>query len=138
MLAANPAQAQSRYSYSTDGGEVTDSQTGLVWRRCAEGMSWSGTTCSGSASLYTHEAALARAKTQSGWPLPNAKELSSLVDIGRSDLAIDPVAFPATPPVSFWTSTPYAGDPAFAWGVSFGYGSVSNSNRSGNRVRLVR
>ena len=29
---------QSRYVISTDGNEVTDNTTGLIWRRCAEGM----------------------------------------------------------------------------------------------------
>jgi hypothetical protein len=44
LCSAHTAQAQARYSYSTDGSVVTDSKTGLIWRRCSEGQSWSAGT----------------------------------------------------------------------------------------------
>jgi len=142
VLTTAPAQAQSRYSTSIDGSEVNDSQTGLVWRRCAEGMAWSGGTCTGTTATYTHEQALARAKTQSGWRLPNVKELGSIVDRTRSNPAIDVAAFPATSPNTFWSSSPYAGDApdvGGAWFVGFGNGSVHYNLRSYSyAVRLVR
>lgn len=131
VLTTAPAHAQSRYSYSTDVSEVTDSQTGLVWRRCAEGMAWSGGTCIGTATIYTHEAALARAKTQTGWRLPNVKELGSIVDRSRVNPAIDPAAFPATSSGWYWSSSPYAGDSGYAWVVGFDYGVVTSANRNG-------
>ncbi|MBC7548998.1 MAG: hypothetical protein H7224_10235 [Polaromonas sp.] len=37
---AVPALAQERCAASSDGQEVTDNTIGLIWRRCAEGMSW--------------------------------------------------------------------------------------------------
>lgn len=149
VLITAPAQAQSRYSYSTDGSEVTDSQTGLVWRRCSEGMAWSGGTCIGVPTTYSHEAALAHAKTQTGWRLPNVKELASILNISRMNPAIDPTAFPATSSGWYWSSSPMVGDSRFAWVVGFDYGKVVGGSRTGTiniggftnyfvTVRLVR
>lgn len=133
------AMAQSRFSYSTQGAEVTDSQTGLVWRRCSEGQSWSGSTCSGSASTFTHEGALAHAQSQAGWRLPNVKELSSIADKTRISPAIDSTAFPATVSSWYWSSSPYVGDAYGAWYVNFFGGDVILSGRGGRfHVRLVR
>lgn len=144
FLAASPCYAQSAYSYSTETGGsanalVTDSKTGLTWRRCSEGQSFSGGACTGNASTYTHEQALAYAKTQSGWRLPSVKELSSLVDSSVIGPAINGTAFPATPGFNAWASSPYAGDSGAAWIVYFADGSVSVSARASSaHLRLVR
>ena len=136
-----------RFSYSTvaygsdaPNNLVNDALTGLQWRRCVEGTQWTGSACTGSASSFSHEAALAHAN-QSGWRLPNVKELNSLLD--RSVFQAprtDTTAFPQTPAQYFWSSTPdvYASD--YAWSASLGSGVVSSSGaRSGtNAVRLVR
>jgi len=117
VMAATSAQAQPpRYTASADGQEVTDSQTGLIWRRCAEGMNWDGSTCAGAATPFTHEAALQRATAQAAssgkaWRLPNVKELSSIVDKSRSYPAIDPTAFPATPSSLFGRPRPALATP---------------------------
>ena len=138
------AQGADRFSYSKDGSEVTDNATGLVWRRCVEGMTWSGSSCTGSATENTHEAALQPAQAQTGgWRLPNIKELASIVDRSRKSPAIDPAAFPTTPPGFFWTSSPYVGNSDKAWFVDFYdgsvYGNFNTSKRYGsNYVRLVR
>jgi hypothetical protein len=34
-------------------GTVTHTPTALTWKRCAEGLTWSGSTCSGTAKTYT-------------------------------------------------------------------------------------
>lgn len=137
------AQAQVRFSYSTDGSEVTDSKTELIWQRCSVGQSWSwsGSTCTGTAATFTHEAALGYAQTQTGgWRLPNVKELSSLIDRTVFQPTIDRVVFPATPAGMYWSASPYAVDKtASAWSVIFGNGHVSNEIRSSaGLVRLVR
>ena len=65
--------------------EVFDNKTGLIWRTCAEGMSFDG-NCFGTPNDYTHENALLHAsEVGNGWRLPNAKELESIVD--RSEVA---------------------------------------------------
>ena len=145
-LAAGCAWADAPFTVSADGTEVTDGRTGLVWRRCAEGMVASGGTCTGTASTFTHEQALTRARDQAtststsvAWRLPNVKELASIADRSKSNPAIDTVAFPATPSNWFWSSSPYVGYAGDAWGVNFGYGFVGDSYRVNTLpVRLVR
>jgi len=138
------ARAADRFVPSRDGQEVTDTKTGLIWRRCAEGMTFKGNTCVGSSKTYTHEAALKRAtqeatRTGVSWRLPNVKELASIVDRSRVSPAIDPAAFPATPSGWFWSSSPYVGDTYYAWSVYFSYGFVYSDYRvSSGAVRLVR
>jgi hypothetical protein len=102
--------AKERFIPSSDGSEITDILTGLVWRRCAEGMGWNNATqaCEGSAKEFTWEDALdhIRANRQGGWRIPNVKELFSIVDHNLQRPAIDPIAFPNTPLRTFLTSTP--------------------------------
>jgi hypothetical protein len=145
LLGLIPVAASAQpFVISADGSEATDQKTGLIWRRCSEGMSWNGSTCAGTASTFTHEAALQRAAAQAGssgiaWRLPNVKELTSIADKSRSNPAIDPAAFPATPANYFWSASPHVGDSTNAWYVFFSNGVVFASNRVNSYcVRLVR
>lgn len=140
VLAPASAQAQSRYAYSADGTEVTDAQTGLVWRRCTVGQTWANATCTGGLTVFGHEEALAHAMTQAGWRLPNVKELASLVDTASVRPAINAVAFPGTAAAAYWSSTPDVQQPSNAWSVDFGMGTVNPlvRNTFGVMVRLVR
>lgn len=140
------AQSQARYVISADGNEVTDSTTGLIWRRCPEGMKITTNGCSGVATAYSSDQAQSWAKNEaftSGkpWRLPTLKELSSIVDSNRCNPAIDTDAFPGTPGSPFWSAPPAPGESSYAWGVNFDYGYVdygSEHNSAGYRVRLVR
>ena len=126
---------------AADGHEVADANTGLVWRRCAEGMAWNGSTCAGTPSSLTWAEALQCGKAAGGgWRVPNIKELASLVDERRADPAIDMPQFPATPATWFWTATPDAGDPATTWTVHFGTGHSGHHGFRQDRhaLRLVR
>lgn len=128
--------------FVTNGAEVTDSQTGLVWARCSVGQSWSGSACTGSYSTHTHEQALALANASDGWRLPNKRELGSLADRGCQNPSIDSTAFPNTISTWYWTSTPYVENFSVtlnAWHVTFTDGFILSSGR-GSRyaVRLVR
>ena len=144
LLAAGCAWADAPFTVSADGTEVTDGRTGLVWRRCAEGMAAAGGTCTGTASTFTHELALARARDQAtstsvAWRLPNVKELASIVDRSKGKPAIDGVAFPVTPVNGFWSSSPFVGYAVNAWVVGFGNGVVGSGYRGNSGyVRLVR
>lgn len=137
----NACHAQSRYTFSANGTEVTDTQTGLTWRRCYEGMTWSGSTCTGELSLYKHEQALVQAKTQVGWRLPNVKELASLVDTSLPDPLLNGTVFPfpnTTNGVSWgvsWSSTGVSGN---AYGVGTNGVIQGYSRDNAFPLRLVR
>jgi hypothetical protein len=150
--AASGAPARQRFKPSVDGLEVMDSLTGLIWRRCSEGMEWNPGTyaCAGSAQLFSWRKAISHAqdyaaKTGKGWRVPNIKELSSLIDERYVYPAIDPNAFPNTPgredelAMSFLSATP-AASTNFSFHVEFREGRVydSNSHGSGRPLRLVR
>lgn len=146
-----PATAFASYSISADGSEVTDTATGLIWRRCVEGKVWSGTTCTGTANTYPLGNAFRRATAEASssgkaWRLPNVKELYSLVNLTPTGfILIDEIAFPGTPQDISWSSTPSVGSAysyigtTYTWQVSFGSGHVESSNRSSYMpIRLVR
>jgi hypothetical protein len=141
------AVTTSQFSIPGNGQEVTDAKTGLIWQRCAEGMSWSGTTCTGQAKIYTHEESLILARNKAitsgvSWRLPNIKELASITDKNKPKPTIDSSAFPGTPTTQryFWSSTPVESSPTYAWVGDFDMGGTEASHRTGisNYVRLVR
>lgn len=129
--------------FTADDDEVTDAATGLVWRRCAEGQTWTGSTCDGAPLALPWTAALdyARAQAAGGtpWRLPNVKELDSLVDATRFQPAIDPTVFPGTPVGYTLSATHEQGDPFYVWGVVFDSGDVTRGLRAqAGTLRLVR
>lgn len=145
FLGGGTSHAQQRFTPSADGEEITDSKTGLIWRRCAEGMSWKVRTCTGKAIFSNQAEAATRAKSAAtaegeAWRLPTMKELSSIVNVREADenkAAIDPVAFPATPVARFWTSSSVG--PGYFMYVGFAEGSAGEGPRnSPGAVRLVR
>jgi len=133
------------YSYSATGDEVIDNVTGLIWRRCSEGTTWNGTTCTGTGTRFTFAGAFAQAKTQATstskpWRVPNIKELASITKKSVAFMAIDSTAFPATSNDYYWTSSPVVGLSGNAWIVNSPTGSVSPYDRTANSaaLRLVR
>jgi hypothetical protein len=152
----------------TDNGDgtVTDTVTGLTWKRCSEGQTWTGTTCTGNVSIYNWQGALNRAKTvnssggyagKNDWRVPNINELRSIVERKCSTPAINLTVFPNTPfadPTDeflasadvFWSSSPTDlfsdNDQKSAWIIYFNDGNESfllKNGHDGNfAVRLVR
>jgi hypothetical protein len=129
----------------TGGGTVLHVSTGLVWKRCAEGQTWSGGACTGTPTLYNWQDALAQAEGstyagQSDWRLPNIKELESLVEDGCYNPAINAIQFPDTPAGNFWSGSPLvAQDSNSTWFVNFNYGDDNWDLRDfAYVVRLVR
>jgi len=132
-------------------GMVLHKPTGLVWKRCAEGQSWDGSTCTGTAAGYTWQQAFERvdavnaaaAGTQNlgatDWRLPNVNELKSIAELACRNPAINLTQFPAVSAWYFWSGSPFAGVPDYAWGVDFDYGYDDWYGRSDAlAVRLVR
>lgn len=133
--------------FAATGDEVLDRYSGLVWKRCSQGQTWSGTDCTGTATTHTHEQAMIVAgQTIGGWRLPNIRELSSLSDFGCYSTAqvglaaIDRTAFPRAPRAFTWSTTPYTRvATGNAWGVSFDEGNAdARSRTTAGYVRLVR
>lgn len=150
LVRGAPSSPPASPRFQVNGQEVFDSKTGLTWRICAEGMTYSptGGLCTGTPFGLSHEGALIQAAAVGqGWRLPNIKELNSIVDrnFGNNDNlpTLDPVAFPGATVGIFWASTPLTQLSTFAWSVNFQQGFVNLSNRNAieinvNRVRLVR
>ncbi len=73
------------------------------------------------------------------WRLPTAKELSNIVDYGKSYPAIDTTYFHNFSSNYYWSSTTYEGGKYSAWIVDFYNGDVYNSDKDVNYyVRCVR
>jgi hypothetical protein len=123
-------------------GTITDTTTGLMWKKCSEGLS--GADCStGSANTYTWQGALALNGSsfagKSDWRLPNIKELSSLTALNCYNPSINETVFPNTPSSYFWSSSPYASSSSRAWLLNFASGNDGYGFRTGStEVRLVR
>lgn len=112
-------------------GTVTDSMTNLTWQQGESiSMPWEG------ALTYCEGLVLA---AQMDWRLPNIKELSTIVDDTRTSPAIITIMFPGAHSSTYWSSTSY--DSENAWAVDFTRGSSRGFNygkMSTNFVRCVR
>ncbi len=125
-------------TYQDNGnGTVTDTVTGLMWQKAVDPGSYTqfnalmycSTTLNAGAGLGGH----------TDWRLPSRIELASLVDFSVFSPSINSTSFPGTPSDGFWSATPVASAPSFAWYVIFYYGTTySNGMTNANRVRCVR
>jgi hypothetical protein len=122
-------------------GTVTHTPTGLMWQRCAVGQTWDVSTCTGTESAITWDAAKLLTSTfagQTDWRLPTEEELLSLVDYDRYSPSINVTLIPAIPTV-FWSASAYAGSSGRAWRVFFELGQSNPDFMSdAHQVRLVR
>lgn len=142
-LAASSGHAQSRFKVSADGNEVTDTQTRLTWKRCAEGATWDGKACTGKPMRFDFRNAKKHAVEagQGGaWRLPSREELVGLVDKAKKKKPkIDVEAFPNTPSLPFWATRAGSTDDLNAWLVNFSNGKVlGNVAARKFPVRMVR
>jgi hypothetical protein len=124
---------------SADGLTVTDTITGLVWQRDTSGLR---AGCSDGHDCLWEEAEAYCASLVlgglSGWRLPAAKELDTIVDYTANDPAIDPTAFPNTSAEGAWTSSPCAGAEGAARAVNVGDGNSYCALGATYQVRCVR
>lgn len=126
---------------------VVDTQTGLMWKRCAQGFEWDGSICAeepGTPTRFTWEEALVSHETHEfanydDWRLPNKIELASIVEYSCFEPAINSTLFPGTASDSFWSNTPNAFNISFAWAINFSLGEHTTTRRTNPYgVRLVR
>jgi len=120
-------------------GTVTDNLTGLIWLRNANCFGGSNTWASSltlANALASGQCGLSDGSVAGTWRLPNVKELSSLVDFGRSGPAL-PAGHPFVSVATFyWTSTTIVNNPSRAWGVSMTDGQVFNNYVKSNTNSL--
>jgi len=128
--------------FNTSSDVIEDQRTGLTWQRVASPIPVTED------AAFTVCASLSLDSLTSGWRVPSYKELLTLVDEAPHteyedgqlvEKAIDPDAFPGTAvDHAYWTSSPYAGQAASAYTVSFDTGlPVGDETIHTNYVRCV-
>lgn len=117
-------------------GTVTDNVTGLMWQLAVENTQYTQEGAKDYCAITLSDQGLGG---HHDWRLPSRVELVSLVDYGKISLTIDDVFAADTPPGNFWSATPYASVPSYAWYVYFVDGSVDVLDEVGLLwVRCVR
>ena len=129
---------------------AVDLQSGLMWKRCIQGMMWQNNTCVMDPSTtqnMTWQSALNLVHEEyagfDGWRVPNKKELESIVERRCFSPAVNASVFPNTPSGvggnMQWTSTPNVGRADVVWVIDFQRGGHSNQPKTATaKVRLVR
>jgi hypothetical protein len=134
-------------------GTITDTKTGLMWKRCLEGLS--GDNCEdGEAKDYTWDELVKRFKNveYADWRLPTLDELKTLVYCskgkdkegdckdGSERPMINQQVFPNTERTCVWSGSPFAANSDYAWYVEFNLGlsEVITRDYFYLAVRLVR
>lgn len=136
----------STLKHSSD-GSIVDRATGLAWQHCLLGQS--GDNCElGTPQTFTWAEALtnpmvaipkAGETDKKGWRLPNVRELASLVELGNSNLAINPSLLPNGSANQIWSSSPYQFYSHYAWFLNSSDGIFNYGDRQDKKaVRLVR
>lgn len=131
VAAAGRADAPSgRYTFPT-ATTVLDTKTGLVWQRKASPTL--ATQAGAASACFNNPMALAG----TGWRLPTAKELLSLLDFSRAN-GLDSTAFPSEPAGPYWSATRAnpAGD--LAWIVNFPPSNTTHESAQASETHLVR
>lgn len=136
-------QAGAPLSYTeecTDGEcVIIDNNTNLMWEKKPDGNVEDRYTWD-EAFAYIDELNTVNFAGYDDWRIPNAKELQSIVDYGRSEPAIDPI-FGLTEAGTYWSSTSDAGFSIDAWDVNFfagGFVGIDEKDSNNIGVRAVR
>jgi hypothetical protein len=119
--------------YTVAGGTVHDTKTNLTWQQAVPATTYTW------ADAKTFCAGVGSSLGGAGWRLATVNELLTIIDYSRSDPAIDPSYFPATPGGLFWTALPFNPSSTAAWLVNFGTGSTMFASAAAAfNVRCVR
>jgi hypothetical protein len=112
-----------------ENGTVTDTRTGLMWRRCSLGLVWDAGRCTGDRGTYPWDraaAAIDLVNSEGGlsgytdWRLPTLVELMTLVQEGSGLRQRE--AFPGVSPSHHWSATPWNAELRRYWNVHLGDG----------------
>jgi Protein of unknown function (DUF1566) len=109
-------------------GTVEDELTGLIWLKnanCFSFVRWAQALTAAN-TLHSGSCGLTDGSVAGDWPLPNVKELQSLIDFGQLDPAL-PTGHPFSgvqSPGGYWSSTTAAGSSGRAWVVVLSRGGT--------------
>lgn len=106
-------------------GTVTHNRTGLMWKRCAEGESWTGSACGGKAQSFAWSRYY-NWEPYAGyydWRVPSMSELLSIIEwgtvnAGPSNPSFNTAIFPGNNDY-YWSSTVYGPKSDGAWVMLF-------------------
>jgi hypothetical protein len=136
-----------------DGAEILDTRTKLIWRRCIEGQSWTGSTCQADdpravnpGPRLSYQAAQAFAAEASSetvhWRLPTAAELETLREPNCYNPSFNLELFPTAPAWSsdgfFWSTTRKDNGQAVISAIGNSDATHSPAPDHVNHARLVR
>jgi hypothetical protein len=131
----------SRFRIDEQADTVFDTQTGLTWKRCAEGQAYAAGRCQGAVALWNWNDAVTKFGVQGdGWRIPNVDELSSIVENRCRSPSANLALFPDTPSSAFWSASSSTSKLESAWWVSFFAGDFVNEGKKAVKfpVRLTR
>ncbi len=113
-------------------GTVTDNLTGLLWLQaanCFGAQNWTAALTTVNA-LANGGCGLSDGSSAGDWRLPNAKELTSLIDYSQSGPALSPGhPFSGVQLNFYWSSSTYALSTSEAWNVFLNDGRRLFSNK---------
>lgn len=148
-----PATTPVSQFLNNNNGTVTDKKTGLTWKKCAEGYSWSASVnaCNGNVTYYTWKDALDWTQAINNgtgfagyydWRVPNINELLSIIEEQCYWPSINISVFSdfdVSQYYMFWSSTPSSMSDDWAMTGEFAYGHPSHYYKNhGWAIRLVR
>ncbi|MGA2862239.1 MAG: DUF1566 domain-containing protein [Steroidobacteraceae bacterium] len=109
---------------------MTDTQSGMMWMRCALGQRWTGSSrCTGGYAKHAD------------WRMPHIPELAMIVERQCANPRVNLTLFPDTPATYFWTATGRRGPgkEGEAYRLSFGPEGAGPERKDGlHYARLVR
>ena len=143
MISLTPT---AQFTDNNGDGTVTDTATGLMWKRCLEGLTYSPGSCTGTPTVVNWDGALSLVKNYTGfagytdWRLPNIKELQSIVEEQCYQPAVNLELFPNTPDTTVWSNSPMATSPStLVWIIDFSQGDMVYADKTMSySVLLVR
>lgn len=133
--------------FEASGETVADTETTLVWTRCAIGQQWSGSACTGEPQAMgwsEAQAMVARLNREgysgrSDWRLPVLPELASIVERQCFNPRMNEAVFPGAPSAVFWSGMEKSGTAGYAYALDFGAGTAEATLKDyKGAVRLVR
>lgn len=126
LAPSSPPTPPARFTINAGGDTVTDSQTGLTWKRCLEGQVLSDSSCTGDIGSYSWQTAMSLGTN--GFGLPTLDQLKALYDPAFYSLggpAINTNFF-SSKAWSSWSSTESGAD---AYYLQFQGNNVDNAVR---------